>query len=152
MIVAKLEELLNQVPNKPTLQKGLNYLLQARGANLSDGRCEIDGEQVYALVQSYQTLPMSEAKYEAHRSYIDIQYILSGTEVMGWAPLDQLQITQDYQPEKDILFGTCAPQSITPLVVAAGQAAVFFPEDAHAPKLALGSPAQVKKIVVKIQI
>jgi YhcH/YjgK/YiaL family protein len=153
MIIAKLEDLPRQIPALPRLQQALQYLKENRDANLADGRYEIDGERVFALVQSYQTLPVDEnAKYEAHRKYIDVQFIVSGVEVMGWAALEQMRINKEYQPEKDVCLGTCPPALATLTRVDAGEAAIFFPEDAHAPKLACGEPAPVKKIVVKVAL
>jgi YhcH/YjgK/YiaL family protein len=153
MIIATLEELYQQVPALPRLKQALDYLAQARSQELADGRYEIDGEQVFALVQSYETLPNDEnAKYEAHRKYIDVQYIVDGLEGMGWAPLEQMAVTKAYAEEKDIVLGTCQQAVATLAKVAAGQAAVFFPQDAHAPKLAVDGPCPVKKIVVKIAL
>lgn len=153
MIVAKFEELAGQMPASANIEKGLAYLASARVQDLPDGRYEVDGERVYALVQSYQTLPEDEnAKYEAHRRYIDIQYIVSGVEGMGWAPLEQMQVNKEYSPEKDILLGACPISRATLVQVNAGEAAVFFPGDAHAPKLACGAPGPVKKIVVKVAV
>ena len=153
MIIAKFEELAEQVPASANIEKGLAYLAGARQQDLPDGRYEVDGERVYALVQSYQTLPEDEnAKYEAHRRYIDIQYIVSGVEGMGWAPLDQMQVNQEYSTEKDVVLGTCPISRATLVQVNAGEAAVFFPGDAHAPKLACGAPGPVKKIVVKVAV
>ncbi len=153
MIIATVEELYQQVPGLPRLRQALDYIQNARGLDLPDGRYEIDGSMLYALVQSYQTLPPDDqAKYEAHRNYIDVQYIVSGVEVMGWAPLERMQVTKEYQPEKDIVLGTCQAARSTLTRVEAGEAAVFFPQDAHAPKLTCAEPGQVKKIVVKAAI
>jgi YhcH/YjgK/YiaL family protein len=153
MITATLEFLSRQIPASARLLQAMDYLNANRSANLPDGRYEIDGDRVYALVQSYQTLPADEnAKYEAHRKYIDVQFIASGIEWMGWAPLEKMRITKEYLPEKDICLGTCPPAFATLTRVEAGAAAIFFPEDAHAPKLACGEPTQIKKIVVKVAL
>ncbi len=153
MIIAKLEDLPCQIPASVRLQQALDFLNTNRSANLPDGRYELDGDRLYALVQSYQTLPVDEnAKYEAHRKYIDVQFITTGVECMGWAPLEKMHISKEYQPEKDICLGTCPPAFATLARVDAGAAAIFFPEDAHAPKLACGEPAPVRKIVVKVFI
>ena len=153
MIVAKLEELINQTPANSRLGKALHYIRDARTANLADGRYEVEGEQVYALVQSYQTIPMdANAKYEAHRKYIDIQFILAGREVMGWAPLEKMTVTKAYSEEKDVCNGTCRMDEATAVKVDAGEAAIFFPSDAHAPKLAYGEPGGIKKIVMKVMV
>jgi biofilm protein TabA len=153
MIVGKLDVLKGQIPSSPRLDKALAYLAETSAQDLPDGRYEIDGDAVYALVQSYDTLPADEkSKYEAHRKYIDVQYIASGIEVMGWAPLADMVVTKEYLPEKDVVNGSCPFSASTLVKVAAGQAAIFFPEDAHAPKLAAGQPAPVKKIVIKVAV
>ncbi len=153
MIVAALEELYGQIPNLPRLKQALDYISTARSQDLADGRYEVDGERMYVLVQSYETLLANEfAKYEAHRRYIDVQYISEGVEMMGWAPLDQMQVNSEYNPDKDVVLGTCPIHTASPVKVAAGQAAIFFPMDAHAPKLAAAAPCPIKKIVVKVLI
>ncbi len=153
MIIAKLEDLFAQVPPAVNLEKALHALLELRAQDLPDGRVEVDGDRIYALVQSYTTLPATDdAKYEAHRNYIDIQYIASGCEAMGWADLARMQVTKAYNAEKDVANGVC-PLSVGTLVkVNAGEAAVFFPSDAHAPKLAAGDPAPLRKIVMKVKV
>lgn len=153
MIVAALEELYRQIPDLPLLKQALDYIDQARSQNLADGRYDVDGERMYVLVQSYETLRANEfSKYEAHRRYIDVQYIQEGVEMMGWAPLEQMCVNSEYNEQKDVMLGTCSISTATPVKVAAGQAAIFFPQDAHAPKLAAASPCPVKKIVVKVLV
>ena len=153
MIIATLEELYNQIPDLPRLKQGLDYLASVRGQSLADGRYPIDGDIVYALVQSYETVLNDEnAKYEAHRKYIDVQFIVAGQEGMGWAALSQMAVNKAYNEEKDVVLGTRPLDVATLIKVDAGQAAIFFPEDAHAPKLAVSSPCPVKKIVVKVAL
>jgi YhcH/YjgK/YiaL family protein len=71
---------------------------------------------------------------------------------MGWTPLENMKVTQDYNPDKDVVLGTCPLAQATLVRVDAGQAALFFPGDAHAPKLAVGVVCAVRKIVVKVQV
>jgi YhcH/YjgK/YiaL family protein len=149
MIVAALT---GQTAQTAAMQKAFAWLR----ANCADvglpARTEIDGKAIYALLQEYETLPAAETlKCEAHRGYIDIQYIVSGEEMMGWAPLDALLNPTAYNPEKDVLFGEVPAAALTPVIVRAGHAAIFYPEDAHAPKLAVGTPCAVRKIVIKVQ-
>jgi biofilm protein TabA len=153
MIVTTLEFIPRQIAMSASMQKALDFLNSADLAGLQPGRIEIDGQAVYALVQAYETLPISASvKFEAHRRYIDIQYIASGEEVMGWADLQALQDVTAYNAEKDVLHGTLPAGEMIPVRVMTGQAAIFWPEDAHAPKLAVGSPAPVKKVVVKVRV
>jgi biofilm protein TabA len=153
MIIASLEALFNQIPASPLLERALRYLQENRERNLPDGRYEIDGSRLFALVQSYETLPNGpDTEYEAHQNYIDVQYIVSGVEGMGWAPLECMQVRSSYNPEKDVVLGECQPELTTLTRVNAGQAVIFFPADAHAPKLAVTAPVAVKKIVVKVAV
>jgi len=152
MIVAALEHLPAQAAQNAAMQKAWDWLLANRANPDLPARVEIDGKAVFALVQAYETAPAGETvKCEAHRQYLDIQYIVSGEEMMGWAPLDALGSLTAYNPDKDVLFGEVPSSALTPVQVRAGHAAVFFPEDAHAPKLAVGTPCAVRKIVIKVQ-
>ncbi len=153
MIVAELDELAKQLALTPALQKALDFLgAHRKGEGLAE-RVEIDGAAVYALVQEFETVPAAaEIDFEAHRLYLDIQYVVSGEELMGWAPLSELTGAGAYNPAKDVLHGMFPAAAMTPVRVKAGQAAVFFPQDAHAPKLAGDRPGWVKKIVVKVAV
>ena len=154
MIVAALKDLSHQIALSPAMQQALDYLNHVQtSTEPQSGRVEIDGKRVYALYQDYETIPAgAEVRFEAHRQYIDIQYITSGEEMMAWTNIDTLQNPTEYNPEKDVLHGTLPAATSTPVRVTAGQAAIFYPEDAHAPKLACSTPTAVHKIVVKVQI
>ena len=153
MIVAKVEDLFVQIPALKGLERGLHFILDARDQALADGRIEVDGDRVYVLVQSYDTVPAAaDSKFEAHRRYIDIQYIAEGREGIGYARLSDMTVTKEYNPDKDVVNGTVTPDACTVVKLEPGMAGIFFPEDAHAPKLALGTPGAVKKIVVKVLV
>jgi len=151
MIVTDLEHAQEQMALTPALQKALTFLQQVRSTSLVDGRVEIDGEQVYALVQSYETRS-GEPKFEAHRKYLDVQYVAEGEEIIGWALIHRMAVDAAYDEAKDVCLGHVPPSEVTPVRVSAGQMAVLYPTDAHAPKLAVGAPASVKKIVVKVAV
>jgi biofilm protein TabA len=152
MIVTDLEHAAEQIPMTPSMRQALDFLRQAQSKTQPDGRVEIDGSKVFALFQSYESIAWSAAKFEAHRKYIDVQYIASGVEVIGWAPLERMTITEAYNDTKDVLFGTIPPGEMTPVQLKAGLFAVLYPTDAHAPKIAVGAPAAVKKIVLKVAV
>jgi YhcH/YjgK/YiaL family protein len=76
--------------------------------------------------------------------------MVSGEEVIGWAPVERMRVTEDYDPARDIAFGSVRAGEMTPVFLAAGQLMVLYPEDGHAPRLAAGAPAMVMKIVVKV--
>jgi YhcH/YjgK/YiaL family protein len=118
----------------------------------ADGRQDIDGDDLYALVQRYQTRPSTGLQLEAHRRYIDIQFLVHGREVIHWAPLATLsEVTLPYDAAKDAgLFAATA--GLVPVRLAAGQFAILFPDDAHAPCCAWDTPENVLKVVVKVAV
>jgi biofilm protein TabA len=153
MIVAKLEHMTGQIAPTPNMQRALDFLRQVRGRDLPDGRVEIDGDRVFSLVQSYQTVAADDPVLcEAHRKYIDVQYVAAGQEVIAWASTDHLTVTADYDETKEAWFGTLPAADTTFVRLAAGELAVLYPTDGHAPRLAASAPAAVKKIVVKVAV
>jgi len=127
----------------------LRYLAETDFSALEPGKYDIDGNNIYAIVQQYETKPAETGKWEAHRKYIDIQYIVSGSELMGYAHINNLTVSEDYNGEKDCLFLT---GSGSMLHCKPGTFVLFAPHDAHMPCLADGTPAMVKKVVMKILV
>jgi YhcH/YjgK/YiaL family protein len=152
MIVSDLDHLEHQIASTPGLQKALAFLRSGDMRRLPDGRVEIDGDRVFALVQRYDTMITDAPKFECHRKYIDVQLIVSGEEVIGWAPLELMTITEAFDGGKDICFGTVATGKWTRAYLQAGQLAVLWPQDGHAPKLASNASSPVMKIVVKVAV
>ena len=151
MIVAKLEQIAQQAALSPRLHKGLEFLQQLDPQGLEPGTIEVEGREVYAMVQSYTSRPVTDSpRFEAHRKYLDIQYLVSGTEAMGWAPLEQLEVNMPYNAEKDVMLGTVPAAARTLVPFTAGYAILLYPSDAHGPGLAAGEPEPIVKIVVKV--
>ena len=114
------------------------------------GRYELDGDNCFALVQGYATKPAAQATFESHERYTDIQFIQSGQETLLWAPRATLKVTQLYNPEKDVTL-YALPSRTTPVSLCAGEFAIFFPEDGHAPGLEYGGRTDVRKVVIKVR-
>ncbi len=151
MIAVPLALADRQAPALPGLALALAWLRRPETAGLPDGRYEIDGERVFALVQRYETLA-GEPRFEAHRRYADVQYLAAGAEIIAAAPLAALSVTEAYDAGRDVCFGAVPAGRASRLALAAGELAILYPEDAHAPRLAAGAPAAVTKIVVKVEI
>ena len=131
------------------IEAGLKYLENTDFTDKPPGKYSIDGENVYAVVQQYETRLPEECKWEAHRKFIDIQYVVQGAENMGYASLDNLYVTQEYDEINDYLLLEGKGSMV---LCKSGTFTVFMPEDAHMPGVAIGSPKQVKKAVVKVRI
>ena len=129
-------------------EKAFQFLKREDLETLALGKYEIDGEDVFAMVQEYETKDLENAKYEAHKKYIDIQYMLQGTENMGYSSIDKLEITSPYSEEKDIMF---LEGDVKLIVLNTKDFFVLFPEDAHMPGMTIKEKAKVKKVLVKVR-
>ena len=150
MIADKLKNAALYYSVNSGLEKGFDFIRNFISNEVPDGRYDIDGDNVYALVQSYETVSEQEAKWETHRKYIDIQCVIRGREIIGYAHMDQLTPSTEYNEQKDIMFYQDGEG--TAVKLQDGCFAVFFPEDAHKPKCAWGDVQSIKKIVVKIKV
>jgi len=152
MIVTHLREVESQAALSAPLRRAVEFLRRPDLATLADGRVEIDGDRVYAVVQHAETARPAEPVFEAHRRYLDVHYLLAGEEVIGCAPLSELRVTAAYDAATEAVLGTVPAEAVTAVVLRPGHLAVLYPDDAHAPKLAAARPAALHKIVVKVAV
>ena len=131
------------------IAKGLDALKNRNVAALEPGDYPIDGDKIVLKIQSYNTKPAEQARFEAHRRFIDIQCIVSGEEKIGIEPLHNMVKETEARPEGDIWFyeGTGSEVLMRP-----GQFMIIYPSEAHAPCIATGSPTAVKKALIKVAI
>ena len=111
---------------------------------------ELDGRDVYVMVQSYETEAEPSPILEAHRKYIDIQYCIANAEYISVAPLDESTVKTPYDAEKDVAFYH-AQKMMTLCAMAPGRFVLLFPTDEHFAKLAAEAPCRIKKAVVKLR-
>lgn len=131
------------------IRDALRFLAQADLAALSPGRHELSGGS-HAIVSEYETRPVEGSLYEAHRRLIDVQFVVSGLERIGYAPLEVLREAQAYDDERDVvkLDGAGDLIRMTP-----GTFAILWPDDGHMPGIHAGErPARVRKVVVKVPV
>ncbi len=131
------------------MRSAFEYLVVTDFDDMALGRYAIDGDNLFALVQQYETKARDQGVWEAHRRYIDVQYIATGIETIGYAPIDGLKVTQPYADDKDCVLLAGNGDFLT---ARAGTFFVFFPEDAHMPGLTHTTPGTVRKVVVKVLI
>lgn len=130
------------------IRTGLEYLFNSDFSKINDGKYNIN-EKMYVNIQSYQT--KSSAYYEAHRKYIDIQYIIDGEEYIGVTSLSDCTCIVDYDTEKDIEFLDGKNNYIK---LSKEEFMILYPTDAHKPSISIDAsqPQNVRKAVIKIQI
>jgi biofilm protein TabA len=148
MIIDKLSNSRLYARLNESIQAAFVYLERTDLNTLSIGRHEIDGQQMYAMLQEYETKPRNRGIWEAHRRYIDLQVMLQGAEKIGYANIAHL--TQGvYDPAKDY-FPLSGEGDFLTLKI--GCFMLLFPEDGHMPGIELELPQSVKKIVIKIAV
>lgn len=133
----------------PRFKLGLDYLATFDPAT-PPGRVPLDGDQVYALVQHYDSSPAAPKPFESHRTYVDLQFVVAGEELIYTAPLDRLQVTRPYEAANDYALYT-GPDD-TPLRMRAGDFCLLFPQDGHKPCCVWTAVSPVKKVVVKVRL
>ena len=147
MILDSLKNKAQYAALHPRFQQVFDFIDNNDVASLPCGRHDIDGDNIYVVVQEWDLRELKEARLELHRKYIDIQMLLSGpNEVFGWSEKkDCLTPEADFDEAKDVQFFTDTPQCF--YSVGEGQFSILFPEDGHAPMLGEG---HVKKCIFKI--
>ena len=114
------------------------------------GKYELEGG-AYVSVQEYTTKARSEAKYEAHKKFIDIQLILSGRELIAVTPIEKMEIKDEYNEAKDVMFFQHNDEC-TAYVLEAGDFLILYPQDVHMPGVCVNERSLVRKIVVKVPV
>jgi YhcH/YjgK/YiaL family protein len=117
--------------------------------NINEGRFEIAVDDVYALVNNYDTKNSGDGNLEAHRKFIDVQYVVSGSELMGYVPLKEQKPFKEYDAEKDFILYKDDPSFVK---LDARMFAILFPGELHMPGIMINNPAKVKKVVIKVRV
>ena len=137
--------------NKERWGKAFKFLKSNDLSKLELKRYDIDGDNLFATVSEYLSKNEEIAKFEAHRRYIDIQYVISGREVMNIAPMTTVkEILTPYDATKDIEFMTV--DKIVNYKATPANFFIFFPSDAHRPGLKDGVNSSVRKVVIKVKV
>lgn len=143
---------LNNAKRYETLHPGFlaafTFLREHMAHPFSEGRHDI-ADGVYAMVSHYTTKPEDELNWEGHRKYIDVQFLASGEELLGYANADTMRQKGEYDAGNDfcLFSGEGLPVKLT-----SGTFAVLYPEDVHRPGGMSGRACAVEKIVVKVAL
>ncbi len=133
----------------PGLSSAFTWLEETDLQQIKPGRYPIDGDHIFALVSDYQTKDGDEGKWEAHEVYADLQYVVQGSELLGYAPLREMEVIKPYDEENDYALFDGPGEFVH---FAEGMFAILMPQDAHMPGIAFETPEPVRKVVIKIRI
>ena len=148
MVLDAIENLPLSLPLCSGFGKALEFLSRRDLAGLAEGKYEIDGQRIFAIVTKTTGRKKENVRLEAHGQYIDIQAVLAGADYMGWKSVSRCRKpVGDYSKERDVRFFLDEPDIW--LLVRYGLLAIFFPEDAHASSI---SSKIILKVVVKVAL
>ena len=148
MIIDQLSNAERYFSFHPRVKAGIEFLRQPNLASLADGVHEIDDKRLFAMISHDEGRGKTQSMLEAHRNYFDIQYVISGTDCVGWLPTKMCERVKDaYNPDNDLIFYYDRPESW--VYVPAGSFSILMPDDAHAPLATSGS---IHKVVMKVLI
>lgn len=150
MIISQLRQAPRYYGAHPRIQAACEFLMR-EDLNRAPGAYEIDGKNIVALFQEYETQAPDVAPWETHDYHMDIQYLVAGDENVGYAKRENVTPTQPYNSKDD--YDLIVPPTATNYITLHDDYfAVFFPEDAHQPRVLCGKSMAVKKICIKILI
>lgn len=149
MIFDCIENLDKYVGLSVNFDKAANYIKTENLSELPLGKHNIVDEDVFVIVSEYQTKEADQCMPEAHEKYIDIQILIEGEELIGYAPLKKQKLAIEYNAENDVVFYHSKTNKFKLLP---GEFAVFFPHDIHQPGIISKSVKTVKKAVFKIKV
>jgi YhcH/YjgK/YiaL family protein len=137
--------------NKRLWDMAFAFLMEKDLENLEPGKYRIDGDKVYATVTDNPSKEFNVSKWESHKKYADIHYIIKGKERIGIAPVSTAKGNNEYIQKRDLLFYDSAKGhyfNATPK-----NYFIFFPlQDAHRPNILIPGNETVKKVVIKIKV
>lgn len=152
MIFDKINNCEDYYDDYPDMKLIKEFVEKFNKDDMADGTYEIDGRRVFAMIQSYKTKAQTpEMMFEAHKKYIDVQYIVQGIERIKWASLDKVDLVkEEYSKGNDIAFYEGDAQF--DFTLTKGTFLFLTPNDAHLPGLCAEKEVNVRKIVFKIQV
>ena len=152
MIFDRIENAKNYLGLNKGVDMLLRKMMEIDPQSYVPRREELDGKNVYAVGKCYCTKQPEDAKMEAHRKYIDVMYMLEGSETIYVKDAQKLDnITQPYDADKDVILAQ-PDVNATAINLEAGSFVILFPQDAHAPGCCQTAPSQVTKVIGKASV
>ncbi|MGK9173754.1 YhcH/YjgK/YiaL family protein [Yokenella regensburgei] len=149
MIVGNIHHLQSWLPQE--LRQAIEHIKAHVTEATPTGKHDIDGSRLFYLVSEDMTQPFAERRAEYHARYLDIQIVLKGQEGMTFSTLPAGAPDTDWLADKDIAFLPKGDEEKT-FTLSEGDFVVFYPGEVHKPLCAVGAPAQVRKVVVKVLV
>ena len=139
------------IKRSPALQEAFEWFKNTP-EDIEEGTYELRGKDLYVIVTSFDTQPREDCIFESHRTYVDVQFMIEGGEIIDWSPIKLLTPQDEYNEEGDYILYPAPEETPTSLQMKPGRFAIFFPEDGHSVKINDGINSRAKKWVAKISL
>jgi YhcH/YjgK/YiaL family protein len=153
----KIEDISKKKNNPEWLIRVADFLMKTNQQEVFDRmkigeteKVEIDGDNIFAIFQKYDSKDGTNPVFEAHRKFIDVQYIHSGNEYILVSSGDGAEVTQPYDAGND--FELSVLKCWSAIRMNSGMAAILYPEDLHAPGIRINQSEPIGKVVVKVSV
>jgi biofilm protein TabA len=133
-----------------TLKEVLKLLKNCYFSTLTNGKYNILGDDIFLIINEYETKNNKDKKAEQHEKYIDIQYMIKGKETIGIGYSNENnKVLDEYDSTKDRISYSVVHDE-KQIQLKAGMFAIFFPSDIHRPEVDFEGRQKVRKAVIKL--
>jgi YhcH/YjgK/YiaL family protein len=132
------------------IQKALEFVSENDFSGFQSGKYSMLGEEMFFLINDYNTKKEEYCILESHKKYIDLQYMIKGVEMIGITLFSDQQIIEEYNSDKD--YTIYKPSDLSYVLLNSGEFTLFYPNDLHMPGMKVKEELKIKKVVVKILI
>lgn len=147
MIIDKINNYNNHNFENNNIRRAFQYLDKIDINNLQVGKYEIDGEKIFFIVTRYNTIDEDKALWEVHEKYIDIHYIIEGTEKIGYTTLDKFDVVEKYKNDLDVALGNAKGDFY---LLGKGEFMILNTQEVHKPAITINNEVEVTKIILKV--
>ncbi|MCL2588534.1 MAG: YhcH/YjgK/YiaL family protein [Oscillospiraceae bacterium] len=131
-------------------QKAFEFLKKNDINKMEPGRHEIDGDDVFAYVQQYDSKSIDNCGFEQHKVYADVHFVANGFEYLGYGPIERAgKPITEYDPVADAIF---FEKECEYVLLQTGDIAIVFPEDVHMPQKRALVEVPVRKVCIKVRV
>ena len=108
-------------------------------------------DHISVPVYLFETKPAEKQRPEVHEKYIDVQFLASGKEKLGFTPDTGNYEVAERDDDRDLIFYK-EVENEGFVEARPGCFSIFFPEDVHRPACASGESMTVRKVVIKVSV
>ena len=133
--------------NPALWDKVFKFLGDSKLATLAPGKYPIEGTDAYAMIAAGPPKNIDDVKWESHRKFIDLQYVIEGKVKLGVSPISEATITVPYDESRDAANYTAEGKYY---VATPDEFFLFFPQNVHRPDIKIDGYDTLKKLVIKV--